>query len=617
LVLYSELNAHPVVYNEINVYPPYYLFDTLDLMKPAPDTVFVNLNLRKQDSATVYLVDINDPNSIWIDHHTDWNDHRGHLPWSLGVATFDGMDETGWPYAINTGLQGYADYLTSKPLVMNFPASDSLYFSFAYQAQGFGDVPESNDSLVLDFYNVLDSQWETVWSTPGSAMEPFDLVHLPITELKYLQAGFQFRFKNYGGLSGDLDNWHIDYVWLRRNSSVSDTNIVDFAVVYPIPTLLKEYSAIPWKHFRNNPQGLISDSLNLTVRNSSAIAGNTQNATLRIFDGANLIQDYSIPGATLTTELNYSPKTTYTTSRNLEALDPLFEFPTTSSNDTSYCFDYYFQASVPFPQLLNMNDTVFGSQCFSNYYAYDDGSAEQAYGVNGEQSRLAYQFTTLEPDSLVAIQIHFVPTVFDHSDKLFLLTVWDDNNGQPGNVIFEDNFFTAQSPQYAGVQDGFWHYYFINQTDFNDTLKVGVSGTFYVGWRQLDPQRLNVGFDKNTNNKDKIFYSIDLGATWLNSSFDGSLMIRPVFSSKLDYLLEDETFDTEELTLYPNPVEDEINFSFSSVGYVQVIGTDGKIVLEKPWSNNVSLTELNPGFYLVRVVASSGTFSKTFKIVKR
>lgn len=614
-VKYNNLQEYPVTYNTIDVYPRYILIDTLDLQKPAPDTLWINANLRSQDFAEVFLVDLNDPNACWLDDNAHWNFTRAHLPWSLGVVTFDGMDANGWPYAINTSQVGYADYLTSKPFHISGINANNLYLTFLYQPQGFGDIPESNDSLIVDFFNVDNQTWETVWNVAGSPLHEFKIVHLPIDQPKYLQSGFQFRFKNYGGLSGDLDNWHIDYVRLKSQSASDDTTIIDFAGVYPITSLLKTYTNVPWNHYRDNPTGHMNTNMNITIRNSNIIAGNTQNGNLRIFDEGNLDKDYLIAGGSLTTDLNFNPKTTYTTTHNLSQLDATYNFPTTSPNDTSYCFDYHFTASVPFAQPVQHqnNDTIRGKQCFTNYYAYDDGSAEQAYGINGEQARLAYQFTTLDNDSteLVAVQMHFVPTVFDHSNKLFLLTVWGDNNGQPGEVLFQDDFFTAQSPVYMHEKNLFYHYY------FRDMETVKVPSTYYVGWRQIDPQRLNIGFDKNTNSQNKIFYSVDLGATWLNSSFEGSLMIRPVVSSNLDYLLDIEELTPENLSLFPNPIEDEINFSYAKEGVVQFYTSDGKLIKTSNWETKLDTKDLTPGFYLLRVSSRNGDLEETFKIIKR
>ena len=44
-----------------------------------------------------------------------------------------------------------ADQLTSKPINLNYPASENIWFSFFYQAGGLGDAPEKNDSLTLQF----------------------------------------------------------------------------------------------------------------------------------------------------------------------------------------------------------------------------------------------------------------------------------------------------------------------------------------------------------------------------------------------------------------------------------------------------------------------------------
>lgn len=612
---YNNLQNYPVSYANEDVYPRYILIDTIDLQKPAPDTLWINTNLRKQDSATVFTAQINDSNAFWVDHNAHWNYTRAQLPRSLGVATFDGLDENGWPYAINTSTTGYGDFLTSKPLVLNFPPTAGVYLSFLYQAQGFGDVPESNDSLVVDFFNVLDQKWETVWGVSGAPVQPFKSVHLPITDTKYLQNGFKFRFKNYGGLSGDLDNWHIDFVRLQTNQTESDTILLDFAGVYPITSLLDSYTAIPWKHYRNNPTGHMSENLSVTLSNNNIIAGNTQNGVLRVFDENVLDHEYTFPGATLTTDLNYNPGTNYTTTHNLYALASNYDLPATSSNDTSYCFDFYFRAITQFGQSIDyqFNDTLKGKQCFENFYSYDDGSAEQAYGINGEQARLAYEFNALENDSLIAIQMHFVPTVFDHSNKLFLLTVWADNNGQPGQVLYQDDFFSAQSPNYADEKNVFRNYY------FKDTIKIGVSGKFYVGWRQIDPERLNIGFDKNTNSQDKIFFSTDLGATWQNGSFPGSLMMRPVFSSKMDYQLGINEVQPEPITLevYPNPADDILNLSFVKEGFIQFYRNDGTLVKTEVWDYKININDLNPGFYLVRVYTSNGDYQQTLKIIKK
>ena len=609
LFKFNNLSTYPVdLYGVYSGYPPYVLIDTLDHFE-APDTLWLTDDLYRQDTALVYVVTVNSPEFFWADHAAYHNFTRAVNPWSIGVATLDGLDENGYPYAINTAFVGYADALTSKTVNLNYTPADSIYFSFLFQAGGFSDMPEAGDSLILQFFNVTTQLWENAWSTGGVPMADFKLVHLPIRQAKYLQNGFKFRFRNYGALSGDLDNWHVDYVNLRRLSGYQDTLVKDFAVVYPIPTLLKNYTSVPWKHFRNQPENWMTDSLLLVVRNGSNLPENNQPGDLKIYDGEDLEWTYTFPGQTLSNgDLNYQPRTEYASEHDLGAS---YQFPVSSPNDTLYTFRYEFAASAPFAQLSNANDTVRGEQHFAHYYAYDDGSAELAYGVTGTQARLAYKFEMSEPDSLVGLQMHFVPTVTNHEDKIFLLSVWADNNGRPGQVIYQDNFFNPSSPRYLHDRNLF-HTYF-----FKDTMKVAVPEVFYVGWRQIEANRLNVGFDVNRNMQDRIFYSIDGELNWFNSSFEGALMIRPLITSKLDYQLDAEELEVPEpLIIYPNPFRDELNFSYSDEGMVFVFSLDGRLVKQADWTPKLDMTDLSAGVFLLKVVDRAGFEIQTTKIVK-
>lgn len=74
---------------------------------------------------------INDPSKIWADDFAYHNYRFAVNPRSLGVVTFDGLDEKGFPYEIGTSITNYADKLTSKPIdLSNNLALDSIYFSF-------------------------------------------------------------------------------------------------------------------------------------------------------------------------------------------------------------------------------------------------------------------------------------------------------------------------------------------------------------------------------------------------------------------------------------------------------------------------------------------------------
>ena len=89
----------------------------------------------------------------------------------------------------------------------------------------------------------------------------------------------------------------------------------------------------------------------------------------------------------------------------------------------------------------NQNDTLTHYQEFNSHYAYDDGVAEFAYGINVQGAKMAYQFELNKADSLRFIQIYFAPMQNNVSNIPFQLVVWDDNNGLPGNILHTETVY--------------------------------------------------------------------------------------------------------------------------------------------------------------------------------
>jgi len=572
----ADFSAYPLSYQTLNLYPPYYIYDTIGI-PDLPDTVWVQNPSFYQDSVRIFFSTLNDPASLWLDDDAYLNRRFGVLPRSLGVVTFDGLNSKGYPYAIGTTLTNTADYLHSKPLDLAvYNASDSLYFSFLVQCEGFGDTPEPTDSLRLEFYAKDLDQWQQVWSIGGDTTSPFKVVHIPITAAKYFKRGFQFRFSNYGALSGALDHFHIDYVHLRAQSNFADTLFKDFAWVYPINTLLQDYTAVPWDHYKNSPKPFC-DYFSITIHNGSPSPENNQIAAqFTINQGGTLQNQFSIAGSLLSNgDLNYQPNTTYTSFHNLSSLGSF----DTSAGANQQVFLVTGQVSAQFPN-LDINDTTSFYQSFYNFYSYDDGSAEAAFGPTGVQSRLAVEFNAYEPDSLVGVAFHFVPSVTDVSNKLFLLSVWSNLNGHPGDLLYEDEVFFPRTPQYADDRGIFIPYY------FTDTQKVSVPTSFFVGWRQLDAERLNLGLDRNIDQSDKIQYSVDGGFTWYTSPYAGSAMLHPIFSTALDPSLGLYSSIDKPLvwSVYPNPASGllHVNMPASMMGSrIELRDLFGKLCVEQ------------------------------------
>jgi hypothetical protein len=595
----ADFTSFPLSYQTLNLYPPYYIYDTIGVVD-TPDTVWVQNPSFFQDSARIFFALLNDPNALWLDDHAYLNRRFGVSPRSLGVVTFDGLDATGYPYAIGTSLTNTADYLHSKPLDLSgLNASDSLYFSFLVQSEGWGDLPELTDSLRLEFYAKDLDQWFHVWAIEGDTTAPFKVVHIPVKDAKYFKKGFQFRFSNYGALSGALDHFHIDYVHLRAQSNLADTLFKDFAWVYPMNSLLQDYTAVPWDHYKNTPKPFRND-FPVALHNGSPTPENNQFAGLFTIDQSGIqLNQFSIAGSQLSNgDLNYAPATTYFSTHNISTFG---SFPTTGSGNEQ-AFRVKGSINVQFPN-LSLNDTTSFYQPFFNFYSYDDGSAEAAFGPTGVQSRLAVEYNAYEADSLVGVAFHFVPSVVDVSEKLFLVSVWSNEGGHPGELLYEDDVFFPRTPLYGDQRGIFVPYY------FTDTQKVSVPTSFFIGWRQLDAERLNLGLDRNIDHSDKVQYSVDGGFTWYTSPFQGSAMMHPIFSTALDSSLGLAQKQNNPLTwfVYPNPAQDQIHIDLpAEFQGKQLLLTDalGKIKMSQI-ATSFDVSSLPNGVYFLQCPSTS------------
>ena len=303
--------------------------------------------------------------------------------------------------------------------------------------------------------------------------------------------------------------------------------------------------------------------------------------------------------------INYGPRTTYESFHDFTGS---YEFDRTKAG-TKQVFDIQTSATAQFSN-PSINDTTRSQQYFGYYYSYDDGTAERAYGPTGNQARLAIKYTPYLADSLIGALIHFAPSVVDATKSLFVLSVWSDDNGKPGSLLYEDNLFFPKEPFYENHPNQFTQYF------FKDTLKVPVSGTFYIGWRQFDGTTLNVGLDKNINNSDRTFYSVNGGSSWIQSQISGSVMIRPIFSTNMNKELgfSDRKETLVQVLAAPNPTTGIFNLFAKGIenSTFEVYNLQGKKVQEGK-GGIVDLSHFENGLYLVRTNLST----EIIKIIKQ
>jgi len=394
---------------------------------------------------------------------------------------------------------------------------------------------------------------------------------------------------------------------LRALSGYQDTLFKDYALVYPVNTLINDYTSVPWDHWKNNFTGKMSSDVEVVVRNGSNIAENNQDGSTEVLYTGTQEGTFTLVGQTLSGgNINYDPRTVYTSYHDFSTG---YHFDETKTG-LSETFQIVTKASAQFPNFVQ-NDSTITDQVFANYYAYDDGSAEQAYGPTGNAARLAVQYTPYEADSLIGVNICWVPSVNDVSNELFLISVWSDAGGEPDTLLYQDQFFFPRTPKYEFDKNLFTTYY------FKDTMKVPVDGTFYVGWRQFGAERMNVGLDKNITNNDKTFFSIDDETTWIQSSIEGSVMMRPIFSTGMDISLgiEEEVADVKPTVIaYPNPTTGIVTIDVDQPLYNGVEGFDlqGRLIVNTD-SSQIDLSQNPNGVYIFKLKG----IGEIIKVIKR
>ena len=504
-------------------------------------------------------------------------------PITVGVATFDGLNENGLARGFSQSNPSEpSDTLLSQAI--NLSGVNSVYLMFYFQGKGIGDAPQTQDSIVLEFLNDTLA-WEQIWFSTGQAMQEFDKVVKLIDEPRFLYNSFQFRFRNYATLSGNFDHWHIDYVKLDEMLSASDTTeLNDVSFVYGAPSFLKRYEQMPWTHFKYNELVEINDTAAIFLRNNGASIN--VDYQYNVFENNNQIAHYPTLGV----------------SRNASVFDydsiGNFEYKNPPISVSSSVFTSLMPDSVSFliqhmistgQQDNKWNDTLYYQQEFNSSFAYDDGVAESAYGINASGAKLAYQFKLNRPDTLRAIQMYFPQMLDSVNHILFKLTVWNNNGGEPGSIIHQQEVY----PEHT--QDGKFHYYYLDSV-------FQIIGTFYVGWEQPTNNLLNIGLDKNKLANQYMFYNV--GSGWNNSIYPGSWMIRPIVSME-EVILSSVNETRHNFLIYPNPAKEELTLVTGSTNNLILIYNLQGILVKQLYvsdaESKINIADLAIGMYVIEI----------------
>ncbi len=596
--------------------------------------VLTNNQLKSNLNNRFFMVNLNLPfiddfsnNSPYPDN-TKWLDNKVYVnntfcinPVTLGVATFDGLNELGNPYNNSFATaQGGCDTLTSRPINLyskplggNYSLADSLVLSFYYEKKGLGDAPEVADSLLLDFYNPTTGVWSRQWGKGGGVSfgqdSVFNLINITLNNSVFYQDGFQFRFRSYGAQTGNLDVWHLDYVRLKAsyNSATGqiDTILRDVSFIKPLSSLLNGYTSIPWDHFKAlsvvDQLALINDSLTVSYRVNDDV-NNDVGFNTRIYDYlGNYISGFGQTNGNIFPNKPYNINLSYTSP-----LDSLFPYsPAISDDSTFFTVKSFFSNSASFTGVRD-NDTLYYKQGFYNYYSYDDGSAEVAYDlINAPNGKLAMKFDIIKPDTLRAVRFYFTQQGASVANNLFAIKIWSSLS--PETILYQES---NQKPSYVDEVNGY-STYVLDQI-------VPVSGIIYIGFQQVLPDGLHLGFDRNTTSNANMFYNIS--GTWNNVGVaNGTFMIRPVMGDTNLFAGLPLTDNLNQVVVFPNPTNNILNISLNQnivPEFYELYSQEGKLIHTAVYASSIDCSSLAPGLYLLKIIGDGCVITKRITIQK-
>lgn len=599
------------------------------------------------------------PNSLrWSDSDAFVNQDYPVNPPSVGVATLDAIDNLGRLYSNASPFPFMADFLTSQPIRLDslftpqprkITRADSLYLSFYYQPQGNGHAPLPQDSLVLEFLAPGETQeyyftrdtlingelvtitdtiviegWRKAWSAPGQSLNTFYTeqnkwfrqVLVPIQDsAMFYTSEFRFRFRNYASLASGIlpdwqsngDHWNIDYIYLNTGRNKNDTLHNDLTFVSKAPRMLSRYTSMPYNQFRVNQVNEKADTLSLKISNLSdgnynasysyEVSKGYQPPFHFYFSGNYFVPPYVTSG--------------YMSEQSFARPPVNFVFPVGTEEKIFFTTTHILSNEANIGR--RQNDTIKEVTVFANYLSYDDGTAEAGYGLTPNGAQFAYKFALNRPDSLLAVLMYFNQTLTGGNVKSFHLNVWNDFFGEPGEIIYSK---VGHEPVFEDSLNMFATY------KLDSTLKIEPGRfpnlIFYVGWQQTTSDNLNIGFDFNNDASENSFYRTFGG--WSQSLFKGAVMMRPVLG-KMKVVGLQENIAGKAINIFPNPcntgkIAIELPENTSETGLIlQIFSSNGQMAARIPFTRDVDVSHLNPGFYIVKVISNEGVIKGYSKLI--
>lgn len=559
---------------------------------------------------------------LWLDRAVYVNTDLAIDPPSVGVATFDGIDYRGKSYG---GDPDVADVLTSTYISVA-EGGEAPALTFWMQRGGRANRPDLTDTMELNFRNSF-GEWERVWTlggirstTPVLQVDTFKFYSVSLDD-RFRHGRFQFRFSATGSRTGLRDVWHLDYV----NLSFTDdgANFNDLAFMNRPDFLLGDYSSMPWRHFIVDPESALNTELPVQLFNHDLLnAGRIATTTPG--------QGYGFRGQELETgQEPFSPvQLLNNTDQNLDQGPNAYTytFPTEipfnnawgqllqSVNSGAFDEEERLEfvttyAIAPNGQATDIasvrdNDDVSRSTVFSDYFSYDDGTAEGALETS-QNTEVAVRYTATIADTIKGVRIHFPATGVDVGEQNFRLKIW------VGELDDEPEFSTIYQAAFASTffdtLQGFTSYPLVDILGNDEPLAIP-AGDFYVGWEQITQCRfaecIGVGYDRNSPDaRDFIFVKNNVEWEELTGVTRGALMLRPVMAGGDVFFTstEEELPLADQYKIYPNPTNGQLFIrslqGIPATGVAQLINMSGQVVWQGQFDGQIDMSDLPGGLY--------------------
>jgi hypothetical protein len=530
--------------------------------------------------------------TLWLFGSTVYvNATVGANPPTYKTATFDGLNGLGKAYGISALIRDKTDSLISHPINMTEADQTSTFISFYWQAKGNGEAPDKEDSIRLQLKsNDTTALWQTFWVKAGD-VDNFDFQQeiIPINDPIFFHDSLQFKFEAFGSLNGQFDTWNIDYIYLNDGRGADDLNYNDRALSGSPSPLFGNYTQIPFAH--------LAEGDSITFAAQSVLATNLSDSRF------NLIYRHLLTNESL--DIEYSNE--LIPRGGIDALTGSYIFDTifspeirikspsletvSDSQIIASTFIFFTEDEEPIIDItpgrnLEVNDTIKTAYLLHDQYAYDDGSAEFAAGINLNTGMLAVRYIINTRDTLNHIRIYFPDIAPDANGSPIDLIVWGKNLEK----------IRVRQPYTISKLNA------INEfTEIKLENPIIVSDTFHIGYEQFTDNFIGLGFDRNNPEASSSIFTNITGEWQQNERLTGALMIRPVFKRDTTVILsQKKNLEHLEFTIFPNPAKLKLYIN-GEYDHIEMLNLSGQLIYRSSNKRYHDLIGIKKGLFLVKI----------------